>query len=33
MKAYAIWQKMGYPNGKSVEYWLQAEKKLIYFKI
>ncbi|WP_419788449.1 hypothetical protein [Nostoc punctiforme] len=24
---------MGYPNGKSVKYWLQAEKKLIDFKI
>ncbi|MBC1224001.1 DUF2934 domain-containing protein [Nostoc sp. UCD120] len=20
LKAYEIWQKMGYPNGKSVEY-------------
>ncbi len=29
LKAYEIWQQMGYPNGKSVEHWLQAEKELI----
>ncbi|WP_414543783.1 DUF2934 domain-containing protein [Nostoc sp. CCY0012] len=29
LKAYEIWQQMGYQEGKSVEYWLQAEKALI----
>lgn len=33
LKAYEIWQQMGYPNGKSVEHWLQAVKELIDFKI
>jgi hypothetical protein len=33
LKAYGIWQKMGYPNGKPVEHWLQAEKELINLKI
>lgn len=28
MKAYEIWQRMGYPNGKAIEHWLQAEKEL-----
>lgn len=26
LRAYEIWQKMGCPDGKSVEHWLQAEK-------
>ncbi|MCG6133844.1 MAG: DUF2934 domain-containing protein [Nostoc sp. LLA-1] len=29
LKAYEIWQQMGYQDGKSVEHWLQAEKELI----
>lgn len=33
LKAYEFWQKIGYPNGKSVEYWFQAENELINFKI
>ncbi|WP_375478550.1 DUF2934 domain-containing protein [uncultured Nostoc sp.] len=33
LKAYEIWQQMGYPNGKSVEHWLQAEKELIDLKV
>lgn len=28
LRAYEIWQKMGYPDGKSLEHWLQAEKEL-----
>jgi hypothetical protein len=27
LKADEIWQRMGYPNGKSVECWLQAQKE------
>lgn len=30
IKAYQIWQQMGCPNGQSLEYWLQAEKELMY---
>ena len=29
LKADQIWQQMGCPNHKSVEYWLQAEKELM----
>lgn len=29
MKAYEIWQQAGYPDGKSTENWLQAEKELM----
>ncbi|WP_044290976.1 DUF2934 domain-containing protein [Rivularia sp. PCC 7116] len=29
LKAYEIWQRMGCPNNKSVECWLQAEKELM----
>ncbi len=29
LKAYEIWQKMGYPDDKSIECWLQAEKELM----
>ncbi|MBD2201222.1 DUF2934 domain-containing protein [Calothrix sp. FACHB-1219] len=30
--AYTIWEKTGYPEGKSVEHWLQAEKELTALK-
>jgi len=29
MKAYFIWQSMGYPDGKALEHWLQAEQELL----
>lgn len=28
LRAYEIWQQMGYPDGKSTEHWLQAETEL-----
>ena len=27
-RAYEIWQNAGRPEGKSVEYWLQAEGEI-----
>ncbi len=27
-RAYEIWQNAGCPEGKSVEYWLQAEGEI-----
>jgi Protein of unknown function (DUF2934) len=32
LRAYEIWQQTGYPDGKSVEHWLQAENELIELK-
>ncbi|MBA3921573.1 MAG: DUF2934 domain-containing protein [Nostocaceae cyanobacterium] len=32
LKADEIWQQMNYPNGNSVEHWLQAEKELMEHK-
>ncbi|BAY11820.1 DUF2934 domain-containing protein [Calothrix sp. NIES-2098] len=32
LKAYEIWQKSGYADGKSVEHWLQAERELTGLK-
>jgi hypothetical protein len=29
LRAYEIWEQMGYPDGKSEENWLQPEKELI----
>ncbi|MDJ0619762.1 MAG: DUF2934 domain-containing protein [Calothrix sp. MO_192.B10] len=29
LKAYEIWQRNGYPDGKSLEHWLQAEQELM----
>ena len=26
-RAYYLWEKAGRPEGKSMEYWLQAEKE------
>lgn len=31
LRAYEIWQNMGYPDGKSLENWLQAERELRSF--
>ncbi|MBD2353950.1 DUF2934 domain-containing protein [Tolypothrix sp. FACHB-123] len=31
-RAYTIWQQTGYLEGKSIEYWLQAEKELTELK-
>jgi len=27
-RAYAIWEKEGRPDGKSVDHWLQAEREI-----
>jgi len=27
-RAYAIWEKEGRPDGKSLDYWLQAEGEI-----
>jgi hypothetical protein len=28
-RAYAIWEEQGYPEGRELDHWLQAEREIL----